>query len=170
MKRFLLAFLLFTITVTALGQRKCAANEVLTLQMQSDPSIKTRMANIELSTSKFAKSYSVVHAATVPIVIHVVVNVLYRTTAQNISNAQIASQIAVLNADFAGTNIDYNTTPLLFQSVRSGNTGIRFVLDNVYRKSTTKTSWGTNDAMKKTSQGGLNPTAPATKLNIWVFL
>ena len=168
MKRFLLAFLLFTITVTALGQRKCAANEVLDLQIKSDPSIKTRMANIELSTSKFAKSYSVVHAATVPIVIHVVVNVLYRTTAQNISNAQIASQIAVLNADFAGTNIDYNTTPLLFQSVRSGNTGIRFVLDNVYRKSTTKTSWGTNDAMKKTSQGGLNPTAPATKLNIWV--
>jgi hypothetical protein len=168
MKRFLLAFLLFTTTVTAFSQRKCAANEVLALQMQSDPSIKTRMANIELSTSKFVKGYSVVHAATAPIVIHVVVNVLYKTTAQNISNAQIASQIAVLNADFAGTNIDYNTTPLLFQSVRSGNTGIRFVLDIVNRKSTTKTNWGTNDAMKKTTQGGLNPTSPTTKLNIWV--
>ncbi|MEO8533317.1 MAG: M43 family zinc metalloprotease, partial [Flavobacterium sp.] len=34
-------------------------------------------------------------------------------------------------------------------------------------KSATKTSWGTNDAMKKTAQGGLAPTSPTTKLNLW---
>jgi hypothetical protein len=45
--------------------------------------------------------------------------------------------------------------------------GIRFVLDQVIRKSTTKSSWGTKDAMKKSTQGGLNPTSPTTKLNIW---
>ena len=42
--------------------------------------------------------------------IPVVVNVLYRTTAQNISDAQIASQIAVLNNDFKALNTDYNNT------------------------------------------------------------
>ena len=36
------------------------------------------------------------------------------------------------------------------------------------RKSTTKTSWGTNDSMKKTSTGGIAPTSPTTKLNYWV--
>jgi hypothetical protein len=110
----------------------------------------------------------VITGTTQQIVIHVVVNVLYKTPVQNVSDAQIASQIAILNADFATTNTDYSSTPSLFQSVRSGNMGIRFVLDNVYRKATSKVSWGTNDAVKKTAQGGLNPTSPATKLNIWV--
>jgi hypothetical protein len=38
----------------------------------------------------------------------------------------------------------------------------------VVRKSTTKTSWGTKDAMKKTKGGGLAPISPTTKLNLWV--
>src|SRR6476620_12387903 len=42
------------------------------------------------------------------------------------------------------------------------------VLDQVIRKATTKSSWGTRDAIKKTKQGGLNPTSPTTKLNLWV--
>jgi len=41
-------------------------------------------------------------------------------------------------------------------------------LVSIIRKSTTKTSWGTRDAMKKTKQGGLNPTSPTTTLNLWV--
>lgn len=65
-------------------------------------------------------------------------------------------------------NTDYNNTPSLFQGVRSGNFGIQFVLDTVIRKSTTTTSWSTNNAMKKSSSGGINPTSPTTKLNIWV--
>jgi hypothetical protein len=28
--------------------------------------------------------------------------------------------------------------------------------------------WGTRDAMKKTKQGGLDPTSPTTKLNMWL--
>ena len=101
------------------------------------------------------------------IVIPVVVNVLYQNNAQNISDAQIASQISVLNADFAATNSDYSLTPATFQSVRSGNTNIQFVLDAVVRKSTTTTSWGTNDAMKKSSSGGIDATSTSTKLNLW---
>ncbi len=100
--------------------------------------------------------------------IPVVFNVLYKTSAQNISLAQLQSQIDVLNRDFAATNSDYNNTPSYFQGVRAGDTRIRFVLDAVYRKSTNKQSWRTDDSMKKTSKGGLNPTSPTTKLNIWV--
>lgn len=67
--------------------------------------------------------------------IPVVVNVLYRTAAQNISAAQIQSQIDVLNEDFGATNADYNNTPSIFQGLRSGNCGITFSLVNVVRKS-----------------------------------
>jgi len=99
--------------------------------------------------------------------IPVVFNVLYKTAAQNVSLAQLQSQIDVLNVDYAATNADYNNTPALFQGVRSGNTGIKFVLDAVNRRSTTTTSWSTNDAMKKSTKG-IAPTSPTTKLNIWV--
>ena len=67
---------------------------------------------------------------------------------------------------FAATNADYNLTST-YNSVKSGNIGVRFVLDAVVRKSTNTTSWSTNNAMKK-SPKGIAPTSPTTKLNIWV--
>jgi tRNA1(Val) A37 N6-methylase TrmN6 len=42
------------------------------------------------------------------------VNVLYRTAAENISLAQIQSQIDILNKDFNATNSDFNQVPALF--------------------------------------------------------
>jgi hypothetical protein len=97
--------------------------------------------------------------------IPVVVNVLYRTAAENISLAQIQSQIDILNQDFNAENTDFNSVPSPFSLVKA-DVGIVFVLDQVRRKSTTKTSWGTRDAMKKSQ--GLLPISPTTKLNLWV--
>ncbi len=153
-------------------QRKCAADEVLQEQLKNDPALKQRMDAIEEFTRQVERNPSAYRLVGGIIEIPVVVNVLYKTTVQNISLAQIQSQITVLNADFVASNTDYNNTPSGFQSVRSGNTGIRFVIDNtttdIVRKKTNKTSWQLNDAMKKTSQGGIDPTSPTTKLNIWV--
>ena len=146
--------------------RSCGSMEALQLQMMEDPGLAQRMADIEKFTEEAVSGMRLLPDGTIEI--PVVVNVLYRTTAQNISAAQIQSQIDVLNADFGATNTDYNNTPSVFQGLRSGNTGVRFVLDQVIRKSTNKTSWSTNNAMKKASQGGINPTSPTTKLNIWV--
>jgi hypothetical protein len=95
-----------------------------------------------------------------------VVNVLYRTTAENVSDARIAEQIAVLNADYAGTNTDVSKF-LRISGVKAGDVKVRFRLANVVRKSTTKTSWSTNDAMKKASTGGIDATSPSNYLNIW---
>ncbi|MES1218945.1 MAG: zinc metalloprotease [Bacteroidota bacterium] len=153
----------------AINQRSCASNDVLLEQLRADPSLQRRMDDIESFTRRMTDNPAEA-ARLLPggiIEIPVVVNVLYRTAAENISQAQIQSQIDVLNEDYGATNTDYNNTPALFQSVRSGNVNVRFVLDQVIRKSTTKKSWGTNDAMKKTSGGGLAPTSPTTKLNLW---
>lgn len=150
-----------------LTERTCGTQEVLERQLKEDPSMALRMNEIESFTENFVNSNQNERLVNGIIEIPVVVNVLYRTTAENISLTQIQSQITVLNADFQALNSDYNNTPTIFQSVRSGNMGIRFVLDTVIRKSTTKTSWSTNDAMKKSSQGGINPTSPTLKLNLW---
>jgi hypothetical protein len=148
---------------SAVTQRSCASQEVLEAQLKADPTLALRMNEIEAFTQKSILSGRLVNGK---IEIPVIVNVLYKTAAENISDAQIQSQIDVLNQDFNATNSDFNSVPSLFSGV-AANVGITFVLEKINRKSTTKTSWGTRDAMKKTKQGGLDPTSPTTKLNMW---
>ena len=145
---------------------RCASYEVLQRQLQEDPSLARKMNLIEDFTARYAQNPSQFRLVNGVIEIPVVVNVLYNTAAQNISAAQIASQIAVLNADYAATNSDISLTPTIFQPLLAGNTNIRFVLDAVVRKSTTTQSWSTNDGMKKAPKG-IAPSSPTTKLNIW---
>jgi hypothetical protein len=147
------------------SKRGCASQEVLEQQLKENPSLAIRMNQIEAFTENaMLNQQRLVNGR---IEIPVVVNVLYRTAAENISLAQIQSQIDVLNADFNATNADYNQVPTLFAGVKA-NVGISFVLETVNRKATTKSSWGTRDAMKKSKQGGIDPTSPTTKLNFWV--
>jgi hypothetical protein len=153
-------------TARVLANRGCASQEVLEAQLAADPTLAIRMNQIEAFTqSTISKSnFKLVNGK---IVIPVVVNVLYKTAAENISASQIQSQIDVLNADFTASNSDFNSTPALFAGV-AADVDITFELVTINRKSTTKTSWGTRDAMKKTKSGGLNPTSPTTTLNLWV--
>ena len=144
--------------------RGCASHEVHEQQLRENPELAAKMQEIERFTQNAITNGRLVNGK---IEIPVVVNVLYRTATENISLTQIQSQIDVLNKDFNALNSDFNQVPTTFSGVKA-NVGITFVLDAVYRKSTKKTSWGTRDAMKKSSQGGLNPTSPTTKLNLWV--
>ncbi|TXI62529.1 MAG: zinc metalloprotease [Flavobacterium sp.] len=151
-------------TATARRHRGCASHEVHEQQLRENPELAAKMQEIENFTQNAITNGRLVNGR---IEIPVVVNVLYRTAAENISLTQIQSQIDVLNKDFNALNSDFNQVPTTFSGVKA-NVRITFVLDAVYRKSTKKTSWGTRDAMKKSSQGGLNPTSPTTKLNLWV--
>ena len=152
--------------------RQCASDEVLKEQIRLDPARGKRLMEIEAFTANVMKNpaaYRLLADGTIEIPVHV--NVLYRTTAENVSNAQIQSQIDVLNEDFAGTNADRVNVPSLFTSLFAGNTKIKFTWDattGLTRKASTKTSWRTNDDMKRSTKGGINPTSPTTKLNIWV--
>jgi hypothetical protein len=150
-------------TTNAIAKRGCASQEVLAAQLAADPTLVLRMNEIEAFTQKVRLTRRLVNGK---IEIPVIVNVLYRTAAENISDAQIQSQIDVLNDDFNATNSDFNSVPGLFSGVAT-NVGISFVLEGINRKATTKTSWGTRDVMKQTKRGGLDPTSPTTKLNIW---
>jgi hypothetical protein len=96
---------------------------------------------------------------TIPVYVHVVL-----PNANAVTNAQISSQISVLNDDF---NIK-NTTELPSGATDFVNdvttTGIHFTLAGTFRHNDPKSSWGTNDAVKN----AYPPITPQTHLNIWV--
>ena len=150
-------------------QRGCPSEEIRKIALQNSPELRQKYSELETKTEKFVndlKLGKVLSDGTVEI--PVVVNVLYRTSSENISASRIAEQIAVLNADYGGTNSDAANIPTAFQSLKAGDVKVRFRLANTVRKSTTKTSWSTNDAMKKSSSGGIDATSPSNYLNIWV--
>ncbi len=110
----------------------------------------------------------------VPVVVHVIHNGEAIGTGTNISDAQILSQIAVLNKDYQRLNADASNTPAEFQSV-AGSFDIEFVLakrnpeglptTGIVRTQGTKISYTINDnyELKATSYW------PAEDyLNLWV--
>lgn len=153
----------------ASAQRVCPSEEIREEALAKNAELMAKFTENESLTKQFANDLALGKVlADGTVEIPVVVNVLYRTSAENISNAQIASQIATLNNDFGGTNSDGNKIPSEFASVAAGDTKIKFRLDRVIRKSTTVRSWKTNDAMKKTSSKGQDAFKPANYFNIWV--
>ncbi len=150
-------------------QRTCASYEVHQKQLKDNPGLAKKMADIEALTNKISSDPSAYRLVSTGVYeIPVVVNVLYNKAAENISDAQIQSQIDVLNADFAASNADISKIPSTFTNVKAGKINISFVLAQTIRKSTTKTEWGANNSMKSTLNDGINPTNPATNLNMWV--
>lgn len=95
--------------------------------------------------------------------IPVIVNVIYSNSQENISDAQINSQIAVLNQDFRATNSDAGSAPSEFAGLVA-DSEITFSLIGVNRYSNSRTEWGTRDEMKL----AYPPTSPSNTLNIWV--
>lgn len=111
------------------------------------------------------------------IVIPVVIHVLYNNSAQNISDAQVLSQINALNEDYRRLNSDAEKTPLPFKNV-AADTRIVFCLAKVdpngryspgiIRKYTKEQFWLSDDEMKFSSKGGDDAWDAKKYLNIWV--
>ncbi|MCQ9637439.1 zinc metalloprotease [Chryseobacterium sp. WG23] len=150
-------------------ERSCPSEEIREEALKNSPELRQKFADLEANTARFANDQKLGRVlADGTVEIPVVVNVIYSSTAGNVSDARIAEQIAVLNADYSGTNTDAGSIPTEFQTVKAGDTKVQFRLVNTIRKSTTKTSWKTDDSMKKASSGGIDATNPTNYLNIWV--
>ncbi len=149
--------------------RQCAANEVLTEQIKANPARGKFLDDLEEKTKKFRGSQYANRANItlyVPVVVHVV-----KTNPTQITDAQIASQIAVLNQDYNKTNTELSSGSVYlagYSVANVANCKIEFVLKQVIRKVTTVTAFGANDAMKKNTQGGSSPVNETTWLNMWV--
>jgi len=115
---------------------------------------------------------------TIPTVVHVIHN----NSTENISNAQIQSQIDVLNEDFSRLNSDVFSAPSRFRGF-SKDIRVEFCLaerdpngnptDGITRTATTFGPFaslgnGGNNEMKYTSMGGSDAWNRDDYLNIWV--
>jgi hypothetical protein len=126
------------------------------------------MEQIEKFTQRAITSGEALRKNGSTIEIPVIVHVLYNTDQQNISDAQVASQIDVLNDDYSATNRDIRNTPSLFSTVTSLGFGVHFTLAQTIHKNTRVKSFSTNDAMKSSKRGGDDAVDPQHNLNIWV--
>src|SRR5256885_10243954 len=112
-------------------RRNCGtmSNHMRLLEMY--PSFRDRLFKLEEQTAKYRNSGEKI--TTVPIAtIKVVVNIVYKDPSQNISDAQIKTQIAVLNKDFRATNTDKSKTPTPFKGLIS-DSRVQFKLDRITR-------------------------------------
>jgi Pregnancy-associated plasma protein-A len=151
----------------------CGTMEVLAVKIQEDPGLADRMNAIELQTSDYVnkailnkkKGNSVLNDG--PIEIPVVVHVIWHHNTENISDAQIASQIVALNEDYSATNPDLNLTPAIFKNVAS-DFEVHFTLQSIDRTYSSKEYWTKNDDCKRPNKGGVAVDSPLNTLNIWV--
>jgi len=167
--------ILIMLTLSSKAQeRTCGTMDVLQRQMEESPGLSRKMNDIERITQECIQrsrnnNERIDGTVTIPVVVHVI----YQTDEQNISDAQILSQIEVLNKDFRRTNTDANDV-----WSQASDTEIEFCMattdpngnstNGITRKFVDRSSWGANDAMKNASQGGVNAWSASAYLNMWV--
>ena len=127
---FMSLCVLGVLTMQAQDVRTCWTNDYLEANLQEDPATAERMAAIEKHTAKYIDKLDDSQKAAAVITIPTVVHVIYNTSAQNISDAQIQSQMQVLNDDFRRQNADASNTPSAFAGV-AADTEIEFCLATV---------------------------------------
>src|SRR5262245_41649737 len=91
------------------------------------PEYRRRRRDIELERRQFVERYAAEGLRTGVVRIPVVVHVVWNTAAQNVSDAQIQSQIDAMNADFRRTNADASSVPAAFAGV-AADARIEFAL------------------------------------------
>ena len=158
----------------AVGSNRCGSHEAIKQQMLADPGYAKKVEEVLKNKGNYSRNNQkgkpenpgkppAPSSITIPVVVHV----LYYTPDQNISDAQVQSQIDVLNEDFTATNSDYNNYDAGYGSVK-GDMEINFCLVQVIHKQTNHKSFGLNDNMKFDRNGGSNAVDPMHNLNIWV--
>ncbi len=167
--RLQLLLFFFSLTAFASAQR-CATSEYMTDMAIMHPSTKTDAVSDSTHTSRDTLPNEVI---VVPVVIHI----LYNSNSQNISDAQILSQLNVLNEDYRRLNTDSVNTPAPFKGV-AADSRITFRLAKVdpngyyttgiIRKYTNQGFFLSDDEMKFSSGGGDDAWDYHKYLNIWV--
>jgi hypothetical protein len=155
--------------------RRCATEEVHHRLLLEDPEYAQRLATFENQAWRAARTPELFRTGCtrIPVVVHVV----HRVNAEDITKAQIDSQIAVLNQDFRRTNADISVVPPAFQPL-IGDGRVEFALastdpagnptDGVTRTRTTVNGFAADDAVKAAASGGADPWPADQYLNIWV--
>lgn len=158
-------------------RRTCAHMVVHELLAETKPEYRGRRLAVEDDVRTMITSGEAMRVAKKLITIPVVVHVVYRTSDENISEAQVKSQIKSLNADFRAKNADLSKVPSVWNGLLT-DAKIKFVLaktdpsgnstSGITRTATTASSFSPDNTVKAKATGGMTPWPTDRYLNLWV--
>lgn len=163
------------------AQRTCATQAQMIRFMQAHPAWSSKWEHLQ----RYLTGNRIMHPAypafqrtgtySIPVVVHIVLQ-----DPSQVSDQQVASQIAVLNQDYNAANGDTSRIPDAWKGLL-GNMHLQFCLaarnpdgdptDGIIRVSTSVQAFSVDNAcssVKFDSSGGSNAWDPASYLNIWV--
>ncbi len=185
MRRVLPLLLCIAVSTRIFAQKECGDQEyqlrsisapadfiLQSRRMQSIPDVSSNVITQTISGPQTS-------GAPVPevIVIPVVVHVLYNSAQQNISDAQVKSQIEALTKDYRKLNEDRSKVPGYFAPL-AADCGFEFSLANrdpsgfattgIIRKKSNIQMFGFDDRIKSSAKGGDDAWDRNKYLNIWI--
>ena len=156
-------------------RRTCGTMQVHPRLLEQHPEFRLRQAEIELETQLRVAGKQEMRTGL--IAIPVVVHVVYKTAADNISDVQVLSQIHGLNRNYRRRNFDWVKTPSVWRGLAT-DARIRFELaskdpggsatSGITRTQTDVASFSDDDAVKFASKGGVDAWPSDRYLNLWV--
>ena len=173
MRIILSIIICFIFSKNMLAQRKCGSMEKMNKYLSKN--VKQKINRDIIENKILEEDISInTQSMSIPVVFHV----LYNTPTQNISDAQIESQLVVMNNDFNRTNLDAFQVPSYFDSIVA-SMQINFCLakrtpDNnpstgIIRKNTNISSFSLYDtSIHYSSLGGSDAWDTKRYLNIWI--
>jgi hypothetical protein len=147
------------------------------LLVETRPEYRERRLEAEDETRRSIEVGEATKVAARLITIPVVVHVVHRNSSDRIGDAQVKSQIAVLNRDFRAKNPDISKVPKAWRSL-AADSKIQFALakkdpkgkktSGVTYTKTAAASFRPDDGVKSKKTGGVDPWPTDRYLNIWV--
>lgn len=158
-------------------RRQCAAMQEYERLLEEEPSFRANQQRAEDFTARAITSGEATRVARKLVTIPTVVHVVSKKAKEDISEAQVRSQMEVLNHDFRSTNSDISQVPPPWQGL-VGDPKIKFQLatkdpdgnrtNGIVRVQTEHAWFGAGDAVKRASKGGSSAWPSDAYLNIWV--
>ena len=177
----ILSILLLSLLITQTGiaqVNRCATVEHEAVLKAKYPDYEQKKQEIEAFTNRYIQKNNISNKMEggITIKIPVVFHIVYKTAAQNISDARIMEQLDILNADFNRLNADTTDTPEEFQDV-AADCDIEFCLaiidpdgnptTGILRVETDVTTFDFDDGIKFTAEGGSDAWPADSYLNFW---
>lgn len=180
-KSLLICFIfsgLFASTGYLQGQaEKCKTATLRNARLKANPGLSQDVLRLEQYTQRWIAEQKgnteLRSIITLPVVVHVV----WRTSVENISDAQIHSQIEVLNEDFRLLNAGFNNTPSAFANL-AADIEVEFCLASIdpdgnpttgiTRTQTDIDNIGETEDWYSTFYGGKDAWDVERYINIWV--
>lgn len=164
------------IALSEASHRSCGTVPNNQALMENYPVFRSLLSELERETAarmSEASAFSAEDPVTIPVVVHVVWN----DPVQNVSDAQIQSQIDVLNLDYAAANPDQSQIPQVWGGL-SDDSGIRFRLatrdpagnpsSGITRTQTDVVEFPSDNSVKYAAKGGADAWDADRYLNLWV--